>query len=321
MGADARARDVRRLHPPTLGRPGQRRARSPPRGRRRARPARKRAGCRTGTVLTRRGAARRLTRSPAPTISRPGMESLRAVRGMNDILPEEVVRWQRLEAAFRRHAELHGYAEVRTPLIEHTALFRRQVGETTDIVEKEMYSFERHGDDLTVRPEGTAGAARAYVEHQVATQEPVSRWYYLGPMFRGERPGEGALPPVLPGRVRALRRPGAARRRRGDQPRLRASSASSASASFVVHVNSLGSGDTRDALPRRAPRALRALEGQAQRGLAAPPRDEPAAHPRLQGPAGSRGGRRARPRSSTCSTRTDREHWRRPPAARSTCSA
>jgi histidyl-tRNA synthetase len=116
---------------------------------------------------------------------------LRAVRGMNDILPDEVVRWQRLEAAFRRHAELHGHAEVRTPLIEHTALFRRQVGESTDIVEKEMYSFERHGDDLSVRPEGTAGAARAYVEHQVATKEPVSRWYYLGPMFRGERPAKG----------------------------------------------------------------------------------------------------------------------------------
>jgi histidyl-tRNA synthetase len=119
------------------------------------------------------------------------MDLLRAVRGMNDILPEEVVRWHRLEAAFRRHVELHGYAEVRTPIIEHTALFRRQVGETTDIVEKEMYSFERHGDDLTVRPEGTAGAARAYVEHQVAAREPVSRWYYLGPMFRGERPAKG----------------------------------------------------------------------------------------------------------------------------------
>src|SRR5262245_25384163 len=119
------------------------------------------------------------------------MEFLRAVRGMNDILPEEGLRWQRLEGAFRRHAELHGYAEVRTPLLEHTALFRRQVGETTDIVEKEMYSFERHGDALTVRPAGPAGAARAYVEHQVATKEPVSRWYYLGPMFRGERPAKG----------------------------------------------------------------------------------------------------------------------------------
>jgi histidyl-tRNA synthetase len=119
------------------------------------------------------------------------MELLRAVRGMNDILPEEVSRWHRLEAAFRAHAELHGYAEVRTPLIEATALFEREVGATTDIVEKEMYSFTRHDDALTVRPEGTAGAARAYVEHKVHTKEPVSRWYYLGAMFRGERPAKG----------------------------------------------------------------------------------------------------------------------------------
>ena len=90
---------------------------------------------------------------------------LRAVRGMNDILPDEMVRWHRLEAVFRRHAELHGYAEVRTPLLEHTSLFTRSIGETTDVVEKEMYSFERHGDALTVRPEGTASAVRVYVEY------------------------------------------------------------------------------------------------------------------------------------------------------------
>ncbi|NUQ75459.1 MAG: histidine--tRNA ligase [Polyangiaceae bacterium] len=116
---------------------------------------------------------------------------LRAVRGMNDILPEEALRWQHLEAAFRAHAELHGFAEVRTPAVEHTALFARQIGETTDVVEKEMYSFERHNEHLTLRPEGTAGAARAYVEHTIHAKEPVSRWYYLGPMFRGERPAKG----------------------------------------------------------------------------------------------------------------------------------
>jgi histidyl-tRNA synthetase len=116
---------------------------------------------------------------------------LRAVKGMNDILPDEAARWQRLEQAFRGHVARYGYDEVRTPILEHTALFSRQIGETTDVVEKEMYSFERHGDQLTVRPEGTAGAARAYVEHRVHTKEPVSRWYYLGPMFRGERPAKG----------------------------------------------------------------------------------------------------------------------------------
>ncbi|MBK9265434.1 MAG: histidine--tRNA ligase [Polyangiaceae bacterium] len=116
---------------------------------------------------------------------------LRAVKGMNDILPDEAARWQRLESAFRSHVAHYGYDEVRTPLLEHTTLFTRQIGETTDVVEKEMYSFERHGDALTVRPEGTAGAARAYVEHHVHAREPVSRWYYMGPMFRGERPAKG----------------------------------------------------------------------------------------------------------------------------------
>lgn len=116
---------------------------------------------------------------------------LRAVKGMNDILPDEAARWQRLEQVFREHVARYGYDEVRTPILEHTSLFSRQIGETTDVVEKEMYSFQRHGDELTVRPEGTAGAARAYVEHKVHTKEPVSRWYYLGPMFRGERPAKG----------------------------------------------------------------------------------------------------------------------------------
>jgi len=164
---------------------------------------------------------------------------------MNDILPDEVVRWQRLEAAFRLHAERQGYAEVRTPIIEHTALFRRQVGETTDIVEKEMYSFERHGDDLTVRPEGTAGAARAYVEHQMATKEPVSRWYYLGPMFRGERPAKGRYRQFYQAGCELYGDPG---------PLSDAEVIDLVCGLFrdlgigevVVHVNSLGSGGTRE---------------------------------------------------------------------------
>ncbi len=110
---------------------------------------------------------------------------------MKDILPAEAPHWQRLERIFRETVELYGFREVRTPIIEHTELFVRQVGEDTDIVEKEMYGFERHGDGLTVRPEGTAGVARAYVQHRVSAREPVSRWYYLGPMFRAERPAKG----------------------------------------------------------------------------------------------------------------------------------
>src|SRR5215468_336347 len=117
--------------------------------------------------------------------------NLRAVKGMNDILPDEIGRWHRLEKTFRATMELYRYEEVRPPLVEPTALFVRQIGEVTDIVEKEMYSFSHHGDELTLRPEGTAGVARAYVEHNVQAKEPVSRWYYLGPMFRAERPQKG----------------------------------------------------------------------------------------------------------------------------------
>ena len=128
--------------------------------------------------------------------------NIRAIKGMNDILPDEVGRWQRLESAFRSTVERHGYGELRTPLLEPTELFVRSVGETTDIVQKEMFTLDHHGDSLTLRPEGTASAARAYVEHTVGAREPVTRWYYLGPMFRAERPQRGRYrcSPTGPGR-------------------------------------------------------------------------------------------------------------------------
>lgn len=116
---------------------------------------------------------------------------VRAVKGMNDVLPGEIGRWHRVESAFRSSMERLGYREVRTPFVEPTPLFVRAIGEATDVVEKEMYSFVFHDEPLTLRPEGTAGVARAYVEHKVHNDEPVSRWYYLGPMFRGERPAKG----------------------------------------------------------------------------------------------------------------------------------
>ncbi|MDP9150226.1 MAG: histidine--tRNA ligase [Myxococcota bacterium] len=119
------------------------------------------------------------------------MTPLRAVKGMNDVLPDEMGAWHRLERLYARTMELHGFREVRTPCVEPTSLFVRAIGEVTDVVEKEMYSFEHHGEPLTLRPEGTAGAARAYVEHSVNTKESVSRWWYAGPMFRAERPQRG----------------------------------------------------------------------------------------------------------------------------------
>ncbi len=111
---------------------------------------------------------------------------------MNDILPDEMPRWHRLERAFREHVERYGFAEVRTPIVEPTDLFVRSIGEATDIVEKEMYTFTDRGDDsLTLRPEGTASAVRAYIEHTVGAKQPVTKWYYLGPMYRRERPAKG----------------------------------------------------------------------------------------------------------------------------------
>src|SRR5580700_2320425 len=119
------------------------------------------------------------------------MTLLRAVKGMNDVLPDEIGRWQRVESSFARRMTLHGFREVRTPYVEPTPLFGRAIGEATDVVEKEMYSFTHHDEPLTLRPEGTAGAARAYVEHGVHNREPISRWYYTGAMFRAERPQRG----------------------------------------------------------------------------------------------------------------------------------
>ncbi|HMA96812.1 MAG TPA: histidine--tRNA ligase [Polyangiaceae bacterium] len=117
--------------------------------------------------------------------------SFRAVKGMNDILPEEIRRWQRIEATFRDTVELYGYEEVRTPVVEPTGLFVRSIGEATDVVDKEMYTFERHRESLTLRPEGTAGAARAFVEHSQHARQPITRWFYIGPMFRAEQPQRG----------------------------------------------------------------------------------------------------------------------------------
>ena len=118
--------------------------------------------------------------------------SLRAVKGMKDILPDEISKWQRLENAFRQRVEGYGFREVRFPIVEPTALFVRSIGETTDIVEKEMYTFTDRGDkSLTLRPEGTASSVRAFVQHSVQAREPVTKWYYIGPMYRRERPAKG----------------------------------------------------------------------------------------------------------------------------------
>ena len=117
---------------------------------------------------------------------------LQALRGTTDLLPDDVQRWAAVEQTAKRVSALYGYREIRTPVIEDAALFLRSIGETTDIIQKEMFRFEdRGGHDIVLRPEGTASVVRAYLEHNLHKTEGFSKLLYLGPMFRAERPQAG----------------------------------------------------------------------------------------------------------------------------------
>ena len=119
------------------------------------------------------------------------MAKLQAIRGMSDTLPDQSLSWQYLESAFQRIVKRFGYREIRFPIIERTELFKRSIGEVTDIVEKEMYSFDdRNGDNVSLRPEGTAGCVRAANQHGLLYNQQQRLWY-SGPMFRHERPQKG----------------------------------------------------------------------------------------------------------------------------------
>ena len=117
--------------------------------------------------------------------------SLQAIRGMNDILPDQSASWRYLEQTIRELLMAYGYKEIRLPIVEKTELFKRSIGEVTDIVEKEMYTFDdRNGDSLTLRPEGTASCVRACIQNGLL-QNQTRRLWYMGPMFRHERPQKG----------------------------------------------------------------------------------------------------------------------------------
>lgn len=121
--------------------------------------------------------------------------NIQAPRGTEDLLPEVTVKWQAIEEKLRQLSKLYNYKEIRTPMFERTELFQRGVGETTDIVQKEMYTFEdRSGRSLTLRPEGTAPVVRAYVQNKLhgIPDQPI-KLYYMGPMFRYERPQQGRM--------------------------------------------------------------------------------------------------------------------------------
>ena len=117
------------------------------------------------------------------------IEKIQAIRGMSDMLPEDAPLWHFFEKEASSLAKLYGYQHIRTPIVEQTRLFKRGIGEVTDIVEKEMYSFvdSLNGDELSLRPENTASVVRACIEHNLLYEGPKRLWY-MGPMFRHERP-------------------------------------------------------------------------------------------------------------------------------------
>nr|WP_279577280.1 histidine--tRNA ligase [Pseudomonas sp. LA21] len=117
---------------------------------------------------------------------------MQAIRGMNDILPEQTPAWRYLESTFAELLDGYGYKEIRMPILEFTELFARGIGEGTDVVDKEMYTFlDRNGESLTMRPEGTAGCVRAVLEHGLSGGGQVQKLWYTGPMFRYEKPQKG----------------------------------------------------------------------------------------------------------------------------------
>jgi histidyl-tRNA synthetase len=189
---------------------------------------------------------------------------INSIKGFSDVFPEEVETWQRAEAEARRVFRVYNFAEIRIPILEKTELFSRSIGATTDIVEKEMYTFADHDDEgalLTLRPEGTAGVVRAYVESEMYKVEPVRKLYYLGPMFRRERPQKG--------RLRQFHQIGAEALGRGD-PYIDAEILLLLNDFFValrliepsLQINSLGCADCRPAFRARLLDFLRQREAE-----------------------------------------------------------
>jgi histidyl-tRNA synthetase len=134
---------------------------------------------------------------------------LLAVKGMQDVLPDQVAPWQHLEAAIRSVMNNYAYEEIRMPILERTQLFKRSIGEVTDIVEKEMYTFaDQNGESLSLRPEGTAGCVRAGIEHTLFRNQQQQKLWYLGPMCRYERPQKGRYRQFTQFGVEAFNLPG-----------------------------------------------------------------------------------------------------------------
>ena len=205
-----------------------------------------------------------------------------AVRGMNDLLPAQSPMWEWFEARVADWVRSYGYQQIRTPILEHTELFVRGIGEVTDIVEHEMYSFEDRSNQerLTLRPEFTAGTVRAAIEHSLTYDGPKRVWS-MGPLFRHERPQRGRFRQFHQVNVEALGFAG---------PDIDAEQIVMLArlwkilgiASARLELNCLGQGDERAAPSRRAGRVPEAASRRAGRRLAAPAGHQSAAHPGQQ---------------------------------------
>ena len=207
---------------------------------------------------------------------------IQAVRGMNDVLPDAAPLWQRFDDAVRdvvRAVRLSPHPQV--PLVEPTPLFVRAIGEVTDIVEKEMYTFDDrlNGESLTLRPEATAGIVRAAIEHNLAYERPAARVDH-GPDVPPRTSAEGPLPPVPPVRRRGagLRRPG--RRRRADRDARAACGASWASTASSLQINTIGDPTNAARIAQTLVAYFSANTDHARRRFAAPPAHQSAAHSR-----------------------------------------
>ena len=216
-----------------------------------------------------------------------------AIRGTHDILPGEVERWQRVEAVSRRLFERYGYAEVRTPIIEREELFAKGTGETTDIVQKEMYAFtDKGGERITLRPEATPSLVRAFVEHSLEQAMATPKIYLFGPMFRYERPQKGRYRQFHQLDVEVFG---------VSDPAIDAEVLDLAwalvqelgIADVELVVNSVGCPACRPGVRRGARQGARRRRQHAVRRLPAARGDEPAPDLRLQGAAGSAHHRRA----------------------------
>ena len=213
---------------------------------------------------------------------------LKSPKGTHDLLPPETERFAAVEAVARKVFGVHGYGEIRTPTFESTELFARSVGETTDIVHKEMYTFpDRKGRSLTLRPENTAGVVRALVENGLQDRPKPIRLWYAGPQFRYEQPQAGRYREFRQIGVELLGVPVRGRRRRGPRDALPRSFASLGLSDLVATINCIPNGEA----ARRPSRGRSATTCAPRRGTArdrgpAAARGEPAASLRLEGPRG-----------------------------------